>query len=96
MAAQRIFQDRQRTPDSGERLGADDQDCGKVAGSKSEMTHPAPARGGTDPHQRHTCHHEQHENEMNEKNQICEQQIQCRFPRVMLKRCRWRRGGAGR
>jgi hypothetical protein len=33
---------------------------------------------------------------MNDKNQICEQQIQCRFSRVMLKRCRWLPAGDGR
>ena len=96
MTAQCIFQNRKRTPDPGERLGADDHDCGEMACAESEMTHPAPACGGADPHQRQTRNHEQHENEMNDKNQICEQQIQCRFSRVMLKRCRWLPAGDGR
>ena len=75
-AAQCVFPQRQRAPDAGGGLGADDQNGRKVRDPITEIAHPAPAGRSTDPDQRQAEYDKQHKHKMDDKDEIGEQQLQ--------------------
>src|SRR5262245_4412306 len=62
---------RQRAPDAEQGLAGDENDGREVRDAEPEVAHPYPSRRRPDPDQGKTPHHEGHEQEMHDQDEVC-------------------------